>query len=99
MTRKRKFVGSNCTHGSHELEVKTGTTDQTVHHDASRNGLYLRKVLVDELGYGLERFGSGLVASVLASPFAAHPIERHGAIGKWDGSGGHVAGEGVAGVS
>lgn len=87
------------THGSHELEIKTATTDQTINCRAARNGLYLREVLINELGYGLERFGGRLVAGVLASPFAAHPIEGHGAIGKWDRVGGHVARETAAGVS
>jgi hypothetical protein len=68
----------------HELEVQAASTDQTVDSDSITDLLEFRKVLVNDLGDGFQRFRSSLISIVLASPFSANAVEGHGAVGQWD---------------
>ena len=64
-------------HGNHELEVEASSANEAVDLDAVADSLDFGKVLIDDLGDFLQRFGRGLVTTVLASPLTAHAVELH----------------------
>ena len=66
-------------HGNHKLEVEASSTNEAVDLDAVADSLDFGKVLINDLGDLLQRFGRGLVTGVLASPLTAHTVELHGA--------------------
>lgn len=66
----------------HQLEIQTRSTHQTVDGDILGSLFDFWQELVHSVGDGFQTLGGCLVSLVLASPFTADTVERHGAICK-----------------